>query len=276
LPLLSVRIDEALLARAPRLRIVANFAVGYDNVDVPAATRRRVVITNTPVVLTDATADLTMALLLAAARRFGEAEEMTRSGAWSGWTPDQLVGLELRGATLGIVGLGRIGRAVAERASAFGMRIVYAQPRRAEVEWPQLALDELLASSDVVSLHCPLSPATHHLIDARRLALMKPTAILVNTARGAIVDEAALADALAAGRPGGCGLDVFEDEPRIHPRLRADRRAVLTPHLGSATRVTRARMAETAAQSIADFFAGRRPTHVVNPEALTAPDHDGS
>jgi glyoxylate reductase len=278
LPLLSVRVDEALLRAAPSLRIVANYAVGYDNVDVPAASRRGVLVTNTPGVLTDATADLTMALLLAAARRFGEADEVARADSWPGWTPDFLCGLELRGATLGIVGFGRIGRAVAERARAFGMRILYAQTRRADAETERALaaehkpLDALLAEADVVSIHCPLSPATRHLIGARELAAMKPTAILVNTARGPIVDEAALGDALAAGRPGGCGLDVFEDEPSIHPRLRADRRAVLTPHIGSATRTTRARMAETAAQSIADFFDGRRPAHPVNPEVLTSPD----
>jgi len=270
LALLLVRVDEALLAGAPRLRIVANYAVGYDNVDVAAATRRRVVVTNTPGVLTAATADLTMALMLAAARRLGEGRALLDAG-WRGWEPEQLVGLDLDGAQLGLVGLGRIGRAVAERARAFGLTIVYSAPRVIEGEDASarhVPLDELLATSDVVSLHCPLDATTRHLIGARELALMKPRAILVNTARGPIVDEAALAAALDRGHLGGVGLDVFEHEPRVTPGLLAHPRAILAPHLGSATRGTRARMAEAAAQSIADLFAGRRPSSVVNPEAL--------
>jgi glyoxylate reductase len=274
LPLLSVPIDEALLDAAPRLRIVANYAVGHDNVDVAAATRHRVLVTNTPGVLTEATADFTLALLLAAARRLGEAMAVARSGEWHGWEPEQLVGLDLDGAQLGLVGLGRIGRAVAVRARAFGMSIVYASPRRAPPELEaalavrHLPLDALLESSDVVSLHCPLRKETHQLIGARELARMKPGAILVNTARGAIVDEAALIDALERGHLGAVGLDVFEREPHIPARLLAVGRAVLAPHIGSATTYARARMAETAAQSIADFFAGRRPAHPVNPEVL--------
>jgi glyoxylate reductase len=269
LPLLSVRVDDALLARAPRLRIVANYAVGYDNVDLTAATRRRVVVTNTPDVLTPATADLTLALLLAAARRLREADLLIRSGTWRGWSPGELVGLDLDGALLGVVGMGRIGRAVAARARGFGMRIAYASPRSLDVPDAQhLPLDELLARADVVTLHCPLSPSTRHLIGARELARMKPTAIVVNTARGPIVDEAALADALARGQIAGAGLDVFEDEPRVHPGLVASPRAVLAPHLGSATRGARAGMAESAARSIRDLFAGERPAHVINPDAL--------
>jgi glyoxylate reductase len=278
LPLLSVRVDEALLAGAPRLRIVANNAVGYDNVDLAAATRRGVVVTNTPGVLTAATADLTMALVLAAARRIGEGMGVLARGAWLGWEPEQLVGLDLDGATLGIVGLGRIGRAVAQRARAFGMRVIHTGRADAgpdgdrDRDRDRVPLDELLGASDVVSIHCPLSPATRHLIGARELALMKPDAILVNTARGAIVDEAALVDALDRGLLGGVGLDVFEHEPRVPPALLAHARVVAVPHIGSAARRTRARMAETAAQSIADLFAGRRPAHVVNPEALVVTD----
>jgi glyoxylate reductase len=274
LPLLSVRIDEALLAAAPRLRLVANYAVGYDNVDVPAATRRGVLITNTPGVLTEATADLTLALLLAAARRLREGLALATSGAWHGWEPDQLTGFDLDGATLGLVGLGRIGQAVARRARGFGLRLLYAAPRRAEVALEaslglrHVPLDELLASADIVSLHCPLRPETRHLLGARELDRMKPTALLINTARGPILDEAALVDALERGHLGGVGLDVFEAEPKIPPRLAAIPRAILLPHIGSATHHARARMAETAAQSIVDFFAGRRPAHPVNPEVL--------
>jgi glyoxylate reductase len=269
LALLSLRVDVALLARAPRLRIVANYAVGYDNVDVAAARRRGVMVTNTPDVLTAATADLAMTLLLAAARRVGEGSELVRAGRWRGWEPEQLVGLDLDGAQLGVVGLGRIGRAVAERARGFGMRVRYAQPRPAPVEVERalaaerVPLDELFAGCDVVTLHCALTPETRHLVDARRLALMKPRAVLVNTARGAIVDEAALADALARGLLLGVGLDVFEDEPRVHAGLVASPRAILLPHVGSATAGTRARMAELAAQSIRDLLEGRRPAHVV-------------
>jgi glyoxylate reductase len=270
LPLLSLRIDEALLAKAPRLRIVANYAVGYDNVDVPACTRRGVLVTNTPGVLTHATADLTMALILACARRLREAMALAGSGRWDGWRPGQLIGLDLDGATLGLIGLGRIGRAVADRARGFGMKIVYAQPRALDYAGEHLPLDELLRVADVVSIHCPLTPSTRHLIGDRELALMKPTAVLVNTARGPIVDERALAEALARGHLMGAGLDVFEDEPRIPPALVEHPKVICLPHIGSAAERTRARMAETAAQSIADLFAGRRPAHPVNPSVLTS------
>jgi glyoxylate reductase len=269
LTLLSVRIDDALLAGAPGLRVVANCAVGYDNIDVAAAARRGIVVTNTPDVLTDATADLTLALMLAAARRLPEGGALLRSGNWRGWEPELLPALDLDGAQLGIIGLGRIGRAVARRARGFGMRIAYAQPRPAppEIETAldatRLPLDELIAGSDIVSLHCPLGPATRHLMNASRIAAMKPRAVLVNTSRGAIVDETALAAALSRGHLLGVGLDVFEDEPRVHPDLVASGRAVLMPHLGSATVGTRIAMAELAAQSIADVLAGRRPAHVV-------------
>jgi len=269
LALLKLRIDDALLDGAPKLRVVANYAVGYDNVDLAATARRGVVVTNTPGVLTDATADLTMALMLAAARRLGEGAAMIREGRWHGWEPEQLPALDLPGAQLGVVGLGRIGQAVARRARGFGMRIVYAQPRRAAAEVEaalearHVSVDELVASSDIVTLHCPLSPATRHLMNGARLAAMKPRAVLVNTARGPIVDEAALAETLARGHLLGVGLDVFEDEPRVPAALVASPRAILMPHLGSSTPGTRAAMAETAARSIADVLAGRRPAHVV-------------
>jgi glyoxylate reductase len=243
-------------------------------VDVAEATRRGIAVTNTPDVLTDATADLTMGLLIAAARRFGEGEALVRGGAWRGWEPLQLLGAELAGATLGIVGLGRIGRAVARRAAAFGMRILYASPRRAPSEVERAlgaehaALDELLARADFVSLHCPLLDETRHLIGARELAALRPGAVLVNTARGPLVDEAALAAAVLSGRL-RCALDVYEDEPRVHPDLLRAPGAVLLPHLGSATAWTRRRMAELAAQSVVDLLSGRTPRNLVNPEALS-------
>ncbi|MDB4969086.1 MAG: D-glycerate dehydrogenase [Myxococcales bacterium] len=270
LTLLKVRIDDALLDGAPRLRVVANYAVGYDNVDLAATARRGIVVTNTPDVLTDATADLTMTLMLAAARRLPEGGAMLREGRWRGWEPEQLPAMDLGGAQLGIVGLGRIGQAVARRARGFGMRVVYTQrsAATAEVEAAtgarRVALDELVATSDVVTLHAPATAETRHLMDAARIAQMKPRAVLVNTARGALVDEAALAAALDRGHLLGVGLDVFEDEPRVHPALAASPRAVLMPHLGSSTVGTRTAMAELAAQSIADVLAGRRPANVVS------------
>ncbi|HLU66975.1 MAG TPA: D-glycerate dehydrogenase [Kofleriaceae bacterium] len=271
--LLDVRVDDELLAAAPRLRIVANCAVGYDNVDVPAATRRGVVVTNTPDVLTDATADLAFALLLAAARRLGEGEALIRSGAWQGWAPGQLLGQAIAGRTLGIIGLGRIGQAVARRARGFDMEILYSGPREVAAAGPlgarRVPLEELLGAADAVTLHCPLTPETRHIIDAAALARMKRTAILVNTSRGPCVDEEALADALERGVIAGAGLDVFEREPEVHPRLLASRRAVLLPHLGSATLAARGGMARLCAEAVSAVLAGRRPAHPVNPEVLS-------
>ncbi len=265
--LLTDRIDEALLAAAPRLRVVANHAVGVDNVALAAAAARGIVVTNTPDVLTEATADLTFALALAAARRLGEGERLVRSGGWRGWEPGQLLGADLWGRTIGLVGLGRIGRAVARRARGFDMRVCYAAPRDAVGDvaaWAtRVPLDVLLAEADVVSLHCPLTDATRGLIGRRELALMKPSAIFVNTARGACVDEGALAEALAAGTIAGAGLDVFADEPRVPEALLAQDRAVLTPHIGSATHTARARMAELCARAVRAVLAGQRPDHVV-------------
>jgi glyoxylate reductase len=278
--LLTHRIDAALLERAPRLRVVANFAVGFDNVDVAAATRLGVAVANTPDVLTEATADLTFALLLAAARRLGEGERLVRAGAWTGWEPGQLLGADVWGRTLGIVGLGRIGAAVARRGRGFAMPVLYSgsrpHPAGDELGARHVALDELLARADFVSVHCPLSAATHHLIDAAALARMKPTAILVNTARGPIVDEAALGAALAAGTIAGAGLDVFEREPAIDPGLIASDRVVLAPHLGSATTTARRRMGELCASAVRAVLAGERPENLVNPEVwpvLRAPAH---
>lgn len=267
--LLTDRIDRALLAAAPSLRIVANHAVGVDNVDVTACTERGVLVANTPDVLTDATADLTWALLLAAARRLGEAEGVLRAGRWSGWEPTQFLGVELAGRTLGIVGLGRIGRAVARRARGFGMEVIYAAPRPAADDdgARHVSLDALCRDADVVSLHCPATEATRGMFDAARLATLKPTAILVNTARGALIDEPALAAALAAGKLGAAALDVFASEPSVHPALLAAPRTVLLPHIGSATRTTRAKMGQLCVDAVRDALAGRRPAHLVNPTA---------
>jgi len=268
--LLDVAVDAALLDAAPRLRVVANHAVGYDNVDVAAATRRGILVTNTPDVLTDATADFTFALILAAARRLGEGEALARSGAWPGWAPDQLLGQSIAGRTLGVIGFGRIGQAVARRAAGFAMEVVYTSPRAiAFAGARRVPLPALLAASDVVTLHCPLTPETRHLIDGAALARMKPTAVLVNTARGPCVDEGALAAALERGTIAGAGLDVFENEPSIHPGLLASRRVVLAPHLGSATLEARGGMARMCAEAVAAVLAGRRPAHLVNPEVLS-------
>ncbi|TMA21452.1 MAG: D-glycerate dehydrogenase [Deltaproteobacteria bacterium] len=257
---LSDRIDPELLAIAPRLRVVANHAVGYDNVEIAACTARRVQVCNTPDVLTDATADLTFALILAVARRLHEAERIVREGRWHYWAPTMLLGLELRGALLGIVGYGRIGKAVAARARGFGMEVVWCGGHASGA----IPLDDLLSRADVVSIHCPLTPETRHLIGAAQLTGMKRSAILVNTARGPIVDEVALVAALEAGTIAGAGLDVFEDEPRVHPGLVGRDDVVLVPHIGSATSVTRARMAELALTDAARVLRGERPRNPVN------------
>jgi glyoxylate reductase len=271
--LLTDSVDDELLERAPRLRVVANHAVGVDNVAVEACTRRKIAVANTPDVLTEATADLTMALLLAAARRLREGEELVRSGAWTGWEPGQLLGAEVWGRTLGLVGFGRIGRAVARRARGFDMRVLYharsASPEADALRATRVPLDELLASSDFVSLHVPLTPATRRMIGARELGLVKRGAILVNTARGACVDEQAVCDALAAGQLGAAALDVFEEEPRVSPCLLAQPRALLVPHIGSATVAARARMAELCATAVRGVLDGKRPPNIVNPEVLS-------
>ncbi|HEX5249764.1 MAG TPA: D-glycerate dehydrogenase [Gaiellales bacterium] len=264
--LLHDRVDDAFLdAAGPGLRVVANVAVGYDNIDVPACARRGVIATHTPGVLVDATADIAMALILMSTRRLGEAERMVREGGTWSWSMFFMLGTGLQGKTLGIVGLGQIGAATARRARGFGMRVAYAGRRRAdagleaELDATMVDLDELLATADVVSIHTPLSAETRHLIDARRLALMKPTAHLVNTSRGPVVDEAALAAALRDGTIAGTGLDVFEREPAIEPGLLELENAVLIPHLGSATVETRTAMGVLAAENAAAVLAGHTP-----------------
>jgi len=252
-------VDAAFLdAAGDRLRVIANVAVGYDNVDVDAARSRGVAVTNTPGVLTDATADLAIALLLAVTRRLGEAERLIRSGEPWAWSIDFMLGRGLRGKTLGIVGYGDIGRAVAARARAFGLEVVYTKRSRGD-EPGQVELGELLARSHVVSLHCPLTPETRHLIDADALAAMRDDAYLINTARGPVVDEPALAAALRDGVIAGAGLDVFEHEPQVHPDLLGLENVVLIPHLGSATVETRTAMAELAAANVVAVLAGDDP-----------------
>lgn len=272
LTLLHDRVDEEMLeAAGPGLRCVANVAVGYDNVDLAAAARRGVVVTNTPGVLDDATAALTLALLLAATRRIAEGDRLIRSGQDWTWGMGFMLGSGLRGKLLGIVGLGGIGARVAERARAFGMEIAYhsRQPAPAAVvaalEAERMPLERLLAEADVVSLHCPLTPETHHLIGAAELATMKPSAVLVNAARGPVVDERALAEALAAGTIAAAGLDVYEHEPRVEPRLLGLDNVVLTPHLGSATVETRTAMAELAARNAIAAVRGEAPPTPVLP-----------
>jgi len=270
--LLHDRVDDAFLSAAgPQLQIVANVAVGYDNVDVPACVSRGVLVSNTPGVLTDATADIAFALILMTTRRLGEAERLVRAGGTWTWNMFFHLGTGIQRKTLGIVGLGQIGRATARRGRAFGMEIAYTGRRRADavaedaLEATFLPLDELLATADVVSLHVPLTPETRHLIGARELGLMKPTAYLVNTTRGPVVDEEALVEALRAGTIAGAGLDVFEREPIVHPGLLELENAVLLPHLGSATIETRTAMAVLAADNVLAVLAGRPPLTPVSP-----------
>ncbi|MFB2580732.1 2-hydroxyacid dehydrogenase [Herbiconiux sp. P15] len=270
--LVTHRIDaEVMDAAGPSLRLVANLGVGYDNIDVPAATARGIVVTNTPGVLDEATADLAFALLLATARRVVEADRFVRTGAEWRWEPDFFVGLDVSaGATLGIVGLGRIGMAVARRAAAFGMRIVATGSRAESEEADALGirpveLDELLAESDVVSLHCPLTPDTRHLLGADQFAAMKTSAILINTARGPIVDELALIEALRHGEIGAAGLDVFEWEPAISRGLLELPNVVAVPHIGSAGVATRERMGELVVQNIVAVLTGNPPISPVTP-----------
>ena len=271
--LLTDTVDDTLLAAAPRLRVIANVAVGFNNVDVAAATRRGVVVTNTPGVLTETTADFTWALLLAAARRVAEADAFTRAGQFKEWGLLLLLGGDVFGKTLGILGLGRIGLAVARRAHGFGMRILYhdaIRDPRAERELGVIYQDKdtVLREADFVTLHLPLLPETHHYIGGPELRAMKRTAYLVNAARGPIVDEAALVHALQEGWIAGAGLDVYEDEPRVHPGLLACRNAVLAPHIASASVETRHLMARIAVQNALAVLEGRRPANPVNPEVL--------
>ncbi len=269
------RIDAAVLdAGRPTLRVVANFGVGYNHIDIAAATARNLPVTNTPGVLTDATADLAFALLLASARRLGEGERQVRARQWTGWEPMQLLGADVTGATLGLLGFGRIGKAMARRARAFEMRLVYWNRTRlspaeeAETGATYLPREEVLAQADFISLHVAYTPETHHLIDAAALARMQRTAILINTARGSVVDEAALVQALRSGTIAGAGLDVFEREPQLDPGLFDLENVVLAPHLGSATIGTRTKMGLIAVENLLAATSGQRPPNCVNPQVL--------
>ncbi|RKZ00403.1 MAG: D-glycerate dehydrogenase [Candidatus Hydrothermota bacterium] len=271
--LLTDKISRDVLEAGKNLKIVSNYAVGYDNIDVDAATELGIIVTNTPGVLTDATAELAWALLFAVARRIVEADKFTRAGKFKGWHPTLLLGFELKGKTLGIIGAGRIGTAMALKSKGFKMKVLYFSRHRnerleRELGAKMVSLDELLKESDFVSLHVPLTSETFHLIGERELNLMKPTAILINTSRGAVVDEQALIKALQNRRIAGAGLDVFENEPEVPDELKKLENVVITPHIGSATHNARESMALMAAQAIVDVLNGRIPQNVVNPEVL--------
>ena len=258
---LGDRIDAETIRTATRLKILANYAVGYNNIDLAAARERGLIVTNTPDVLTDATADLTWALFLATARRVVEGDALARSGSWNGWSPTQLLGAEVSGITLGIIGMGRIGQAVARRSVGFRMSVIYhtGKPLAASSlprEWEYRSLQDLLGEADILTIHVPLTSTTHHLIGARELAWMKPTALVINTARGPIIDEGALVDALKRGAIAGAGLDVFEQEPAIHPELAQLKQVVLLPHLGSATLRTRVQMGLVCLDNIQAVMEG--------------------
>jgi glyoxylate reductase len=273
--LLTDRVDrEVLEAGRGSLKIVANVAVGYDNIDVPAATENGIMISNTPGVLTDTTADFAWALLMGIARRTAEGQEFLKAGKFKGWGIMMMLGEDVYGKTLGIVGFGRIGQALAKRATGFDMRLLFydpviqSSPVADELGATRVDLDTLLAESDFVSVHTPLLPETHHLIGARQLSAMKPTAYLINTSRGPVVDEAALASALKSNVIRGAALDVFEEEPKVHPGLLEVDNVLLTPHIASASTTTRTRMATMAAENVIAALDGRRPPSLVNPEVL--------
>jgi glyoxylate reductase len=270
--LLTEKINEELLAAAPKLRIVANVAVGFDNIDLAACTRHKVVATNTPGVLDETTADFAWTLVMAVARRLLEGDQLARSGKWTGWNLDQLCGSDVWGKTLGIVGFGRVGRAVARRAQGFKMRVLYHDAIRApeqverELNVQYLEFNQVLAEADYLSLHVPLLPETRALISAPQLARMKPSAYLINTSRGPVVDEAALVAALESGRLAGAALDVYENEPQIHSGLRRSN-VVLAPHIASASIETRTKMATMAVENLLALFSGQKPPNILNPEA---------
>jgi len=272
--LLTEKVDDELLTGAPKLRIASTVSVGYDNIDVAACTKHRVVATNTPGVLDDTTADFAWTLLMAIARRLLEGDAWMRSGTWPGWDLDQLVGGDVWGKTLGVLGFGRIGRGVARRAQGFEMRVLYSDAVRASAEVEKelnaefVDRDRLFRESDFISVHVPLLPDTRHLISKDNLEKMKRTAFLVNTSRGPVVDEAALAEALENKKIAGAALDVFEHEPKVHPALLMRKDVILTPHIASASVETRTRMAVMAANNVVALFEGRRPPNALNADAL--------
>ncbi|GAB4512764.1 MAG: D-glycerate dehydrogenase [Sulfuricaulis sp.] len=268
---LTERIDAALLARCPKLKAVCNIAVGFNNIDLKACDVRDVMATNTPGVLDDSTADFTWALILATARRVTEAEQYLRAGQWSGWKLKQFLGVDVHHATLGILGMGRIGQAVARRARGFDMNVLYHNSRRlsAEVEKSchaaYVSMDELLSRADILTVHTPYSPATHHLLGTAQFAKMKPGAMLINAARGGVVDDAALIDALKRGSIAAAGLDVFENEPALHPDFLKLGNVVLTPHIASSSEATRRRMAMLAAENLVAALTTGKPPNLLHP-----------
>lgn len=272
--LLTEKVDDELLAAAPRLRVASTVSVGFDHLDVPACTRHKVVATNTPGVLDDTTADFAWTLLMAVARRVVEGDAWMRSGTWPGWDLDQLLGGDIWGKTLGVVGFGRIGRGVARRSQGFQMRVLYHDDVRAaadverELHAEFVDFDRLLRESDFISLHVPLLPGTRHLISKDAFGKMKPAAYLINTARGPVVDEAALIEALEQKKIAGAALDVYEHEPKVNPALVARRDVILAPHIASASVETRTKMAVMAANNASALFEGRRPPNALNPEVL--------
>jgi len=272
--MLTDKVDEELLTAAPKLRVAATVSVGYDNIDVAACTRHKVAATNTPGVLDDTTADFAWTLLMAVARRLVEGDTWIRSGSWPGWELDQLAGTDVYGKTLGIAGFGRIGRRMARRALGFQMRVIYSGRTRAPIEVEQelraefVEMDRLLRDADFVTLHVPLLPETRHLICKDTLGKMKRSAFLINTSRGPVVDEAALAEALENKQIAGAALDVYEFEPKVHPALLGRKNVVLAPHIGSASLETRTKMAVMAAENAATLFQGRRPPNALNAGAL--------
>jgi len=269
---ISDRVDAELLDSCPGLKVIANFGVGFNNIDVATATARRIPVTNTPGVLTAATADIVFALLLAIARRLGEGERLVRANKWTGWQPLQLLGADLTGATLGIIGYGRIGRAVARRAQGFDMRVIYWNrtrlPASEETGATYVSFDDVLRQSDFISLHVAYNSETHHLLGEKQFALMKPTVYVINTSRGAVIDEAALVRTLQTKRIAGAGLDVFEREPQLEPGLCELENVMLAPHLGSATIGTRTKMGMIAVDNLLAVCAGQRPPNCVNPQVL--------
>ena len=274
LTVLTDRVDEMLLGKCPQLKVVCNIAVGFNNIDLKACSARGVMATNTPGVLDAATADFTWALILATARRLTEAEAWLRAGEWHGWKLKQFLGMDVHGATLGIIGMGRIGQAVARRAAGFDMNVLYYNRTRLSAGLERAcnatyaSLDALLARADIVTLHTPYSPETHHLIGARELSQMKPTAILIHAARGGVVDDAALIEALKQNKIAAAGLDVFENEPKFNPAFLQFRNVVLAPHIASATTNTRRNMAMLAARNLVAALTGERPPNLLNPEVL--------
>lgn len=269
---LTDRIDTKLLESCPQLKVVANIAVGYNNIDLAACTARGVMATNTPGVLDDSTADLAWALMLATARRITEVEGYIRAGEWTGWRLKQWLGVDVHHATLGIIGMGRIGQVIAKRASGFDMKVIYSNRRRVAAALEQrlnatyVSKEELLKQADFVVLQVPYSPETHHLIGAAELKTMKPTAILINSTRGGVVDDAALIEALTNGTLRGAGLDVFENEPKLNPGFLQLKNVVLSPHIGSSTEATRRAMAMTAARNLVAALSGGTPPNLLNPE----------